>query len=138
MTDRQDFASCLDCRCLAARREAQRLTRLYDDRLRPFGLTVNQFSMLSVLILAGSLQLTTLAERLGVDRTTVTRNIELGERDGLVRVTAGADKRTRLVEITAHGRDLARQALPAWRQAQCIALSCCSRALARSSAGAAY
>lgn len=119
--ERSEFADCLNCRCLASRKEAQRLTRLYDERLRGFGLTINQFSMLTVLILAGRLPVSALAEQLGIDRTTMTRNLDVGERDGLVRTGAGEDRRTRMVEITPRGRELARQALPAWREAQATA-----------------
>jgi DNA-binding MarR family transcriptional regulator len=116
--ERAEFTDCLNCRCLASRKEAQRLTRIYDERLRGFGLTINQFSMLTVLIFAGPLPVSALAEQLGIDRTTMTRNLDIGERDGLVRTAAGKDRRTRLVEITPRGRELARQALPAWREAQ--------------------
>jgi DNA-binding MarR family transcriptional regulator len=116
--ERAEFVDCLNCRCLAARKEAQRLTRFYDDRMRDFGLTINQFSMLTVLILAGRLPVSALADQLGIDRTTMTRNLDIGERDGLVRTAAGEDRRRRMVEITQRGLDLARQALPAWREAQ--------------------
>ena len=118
MRDAREFAACRDCRCLNARREAQRLTRAYDEKLRPFGLTVNQFSMLTTLILAGPLSVAELAEHLGIDRTTLTRNLALGEKNGLVETVTGDDRRVRLVEITRAGRGLADQALPAWRDAQ--------------------
>lgn len=119
MSDARDFFDCQDCRCLNARREAQRLTRAYDDALRPFGLTINQFSMLTTLILAGALPVAALAERLGIDRTTLTRNLALAEREGLVETVADPkDRRVRLIGIAEAGRELAKRALPAWRKAQ--------------------
>ena len=118
MKDRAEFLDCQNCRCLETRRQAQRLTRAYDEKLRPLGLTVNQFSMLTTLILGGPMPLTALSDRLGIDRTTMTRNLALGERNGLVRTTAGDDRRTRMIEIAPRGRDLADRALPAWREAQ--------------------
>ena len=123
MRDAREFAACRDCRCLNARREAQRLTRAYDEKLRPFGLTVNQFSMLTTLILAGPLSVAELAEHLGIDRTTLTRNLALGEKNGLVETVTGDDRRVRLVEITRAGRALADQALPAWQEAQANAIN---------------
>ena len=123
MRDAREFAACRDCRCLNARREAQRLTRAYDEKLRPFGLTVNQFSMLTILILAGPLSVAELAEHLGIDRTTLTRNLALGEKNGLVETVTGDDRRVRLVEITRPGRALADQALPAWQEAQANAIN---------------
>lgn len=118
MLAKADFAECRACRCLDARREAQRLTRLYDGALRPLGLTINQFSLLSTLILAGPLSMQVLAERLGIDRTTLTRNLAVSEKAGLVRAEAGKDKRARIVTITPEGFARAGEALPLWQQAQ--------------------
>jgi DNA-binding MarR family transcriptional regulator len=113
-----EFAECMDCHCLAARKTAQRLTRAYAEHLRPHSLTAHQFSLLTVLILAGPSTMTALADRLGVDRTTLSRNVDLSERRGLVKVRRGRDARERVVEIMAAGRAAARKALPAWRAAQ--------------------
>lgn len=118
MIDARAFADCRNCLCLAARREARRLTRAYDARLRPYSLTSNQFSLLAILILAGPLPVTMLAEQLGIDRTTLTRNVDLGVANGLVVVRPARDARVRLVAITAAGRAAAERALPAWRAAQ--------------------
>jgi DNA-binding MarR family transcriptional regulator len=74
--------------------------------------------MLTTLILAGPLPVASLAEQLGIDRTTLTRNVALGEKAGLVKTAAGKDRRIRLVAITPAGRELADKALPAWREAQ--------------------
>lgn len=116
-----EFDECRGCACLSARIDAQRLTRAFDARLRPHGLTINQFSMLARLALAGPATLTGLANGLGVDRTTMTRNLALSEKRGLVR--SGRGGRERIVEITPAGAALARAALPAWREAQAAALA---------------
>jgi DNA-binding MarR family transcriptional regulator len=113
-----DFGECQQCLCLAARTEAQRLIRLFDERLRPFGLTINQFTMLATLVLTGAEPMTRLAGRLGIDRTTLTRNISLAEKRGLVKTRAGGDARERLIEITKAGRAEAERAFPAWQAAQ--------------------
>jgi DNA-binding MarR family transcriptional regulator len=118
MTADIDFAECQQCLCHAARTEAQRLTRMFDEKLRPFDLTINQFTMLTTLILAGPQPVTRLAGRLGIDRTTLTRNLSLAERRGLVRIRPGEDSRERLIEITSIGRGEAEKAFPAWRSAQ--------------------
>jgi DNA-binding MarR family transcriptional regulator len=123
MADGADFTDCRDCLCAAARREGQRLTRLYDERLRPLGLTISQFTMLSTLIIGGPATVNVLAERLGVDRTTLSRNLALGEERKLVRSAGGRDARERLVSVTMTGRRIAEAALPAWRAAQKEALS---------------
>ena len=53
MSNDVDFAECQRCLCLAARVEAQRLTRMFDDRLRPLDLTINQFTLLATLVIGG-------------------------------------------------------------------------------------
>jgi DNA-binding MarR family transcriptional regulator len=123
MVNIADFSDCRNCACMAARKEAQRLTRDFDQRLRPLGLTVNQFSMLVTLILAGPTPVSRLAAQLGIERTTMTRNITLGERRGLVSGAPGKDGRERLISVTSAGLAIAEQALPAWRAAQERALA---------------
>jgi DNA-binding MarR family transcriptional regulator len=118
MTDRSDFMECLDCRCAAARREAHRLTRRYDERLRPYELSIGQFTMLTTLVIGGPARMKALADRLGLERTTLTRNVELAEHRGLVAVQPGEDGRERVVALTELGRRKADGALPAWRAAQ--------------------
>jgi DNA-binding MarR family transcriptional regulator len=62
-----------------------------------------------------------LASRLGLDRTTLTRNLQPIEANGWVSVAEDDDRRVRTVAITARGRTAVRGALPAWRQAQATA-----------------
>src|SRR6478735_9101155 len=69
MSNDVDLTECRQCLCQAARVEAQRLTRMFDVRLRPFDLTINQFSLLATLVLAGPQTVTRLAGRLGIHRT---------------------------------------------------------------------
>ncbi|GLQ52788.1 MarR family winged helix-turn-helix transcriptional regulator [Devosia nitrariae] len=116
--DAVDFTECRDCACLSARRTAARLTRLYDEKLRPHGLSINQFSLLTTLILAGPTTISTLADLLGIERTTLTRNLGLALGKSLVQIRPGKDARERIVSVTRLGREAAAAALPAWRQAQ--------------------
>jgi DNA-binding MarR family transcriptional regulator len=118
VTETIDFTECRQCLCHAARTEAQRLTRLFDDHLRPHGLTISQFTLLATLVLAGAQPVTRLAGHLGIDRTTLTRNLSLAEARGLVKTGPGEDGRERLVEITPAGREQAAKAFPAWKAAQ--------------------
>lgn len=118
MMNALDFADCRDCLCLAARNRAQRLTRLFDEKLRPFELTINQYSLLTALILGGPTTISDMAERLGVDRTTLTRNLALVSDRGLVTVNPGEDGRERVVTLTPKGWAVAEAALPAWKAAQ--------------------
>jgi len=107
------------CVCFNLRRAVRTVTRHYDAALAPVGLTANQFSLLAVLSGTGPSGLGELASRLGVDRTTLTRNLKPLTRDGLVDTQPGDDRRRRAIVLTAVGRVRLADALPLWRKAQC-------------------
>ena len=110
-----------DCGCFNLRRAARRVTQVYDHALAPSGLKATQFTLLAVLEGAEAgegIAMTRLAEKLGMDRTTLTRNLGVVERDGLVTVRIGNDSRSRLVVLTAAGRIAFERAAPHWAEAQ--------------------
>jgi DNA-binding MarR family transcriptional regulator len=114
-----DLEECLDCLCLASRRAARAITRAFDRKLRPVGLRSTQFSLLAVLAGAGPRTIGDLAELLGIERTTLTRNLALLEGRRWVEVRTGdVDARERKVSATAAGRAVVKRALPAWKDAQ--------------------
>jgi DNA-binding MarR family transcriptional regulator len=100
------------------RKATRAVTQLYDRHLRPSGLKGTQFSILAVLANTGPSRLSRLAEVLVMDRTTLSRNLEPLERDGLVSVTSGKDRRTRQVALRPRGRKALAGALPLWEAAQ--------------------
>jgi DNA-binding MarR family transcriptional regulator len=113
-----DLTATMACRCLAARRAARALTRLYDEKLRPHGLRSTQFSVLAALALKGATPMGELAELLGLERTTLTRSAALLERNGWVRVATAEDARERPLRLTPAGRRKLEKAYHAWREAQ--------------------
>lgn len=106
------------CACFNVRRAARAVTQLYDRELAPAGLRATQVTLLVALARAGALPFTRLAAVLGMDRTTLTRNLAPLERDGLVALRPGADRRVKLATITPRGREVLEQAIPLWRRAQ--------------------
>jgi DNA-binding MarR family transcriptional regulator len=115
---RRDLAATTGCYCLAARRAARRLTRLYETRLRPVGLRATQFSILAALALKGPTRVGELAALLGLERTTLTRSAALLARRGWVRAARAPDARAHPLRITPAGRRKLEAALPAWKAAQ--------------------
>jgi len=113
-----EFRDCAGCVCAGVRRAARALSRHYERHLRPSGLRGTQFSMLATLARSGPMPLGQMARRLGVERTTLTRNLKPLELKHWVTISAEEDRRLRLVTITATGRAVARAALPGWRAAQ--------------------
>lgn len=120
MTTGVDLSACRACRCLAARRHARELTRLYERKLRPHGLRATQFSVLAALALKGPTPVTDLAKTLGLERTTLTRIAAVLQRRGWLaaaRIRA-ADARMRVLCLSAAGRRKLEGAFPAWKEAQ--------------------
>ncbi len=114
-----ELSECMDCLCLASRRAARGITAVFDRHLRPHGVRATQFTILVNLMIRGGTPITTLAKGLGMDRTTLTRNIALLVANGWAQSQEdGDDARTHVVSITDQGRALVLSALPAWRKAQ--------------------
>jgi len=113
-----DLRDAAGCACFNLRAAARAVTQLYDEHLRPTGLRSTQFSMLVLLRATGPLPMTQLAKEAVMDRTTLARNLEVLEREGLVRVQPGEDARVRQVELTRAGAAKLDYAFPAWRAAQ--------------------
>ncbi len=107
------------CACTAIKRADRAISRVYDEMLRPVGLGVSQYSLLSLISRApGPLTVSDLARAQVMDRTTLSRALAPLRRDGLVELSAGEDRRTRLIALTPRGRERLEAARPLWRAAQ--------------------
>jgi DNA-binding MarR family transcriptional regulator len=110
-----------ECTCLRARRAARSLTKAYDELLRPLALEVAQLGVLAAVAHfgEGGAQIGSLADVLGLDRTTLTRNLVPLEKAGLVRVARSpTDARARIVLLTRAGERGIEEAFPLWQKAQ--------------------
>jgi DNA-binding MarR family transcriptional regulator len=105
------------CICFHLRRSARAITQFYDRVLGPSGLKSTQYTLLAVIRRTGGLPFSSLAEVLGMDRTTLTRNLGPLQRDGLVRVESGSDRRVRMVRLTRAGERKQEEAEPLWAKA---------------------
>jgi DNA-binding MarR family transcriptional regulator len=107
------------CNCSALRQAARHVTQFYDSHLSSAGLRTTQFSILAKLKRLGPLTINALAERMVTDRTTLGRNIQPLEREGLI-VTKPSerDRRSKELHLTAAGEARLRTAAKAWRHAQ--------------------
>ncbi len=112
------FAPCRDCTCSALRHASRAMTQHYERQFRGRGLRATQFTILATLAQTGPLSISELAEMLGLDRTTLSRNLRLIESQGWISAVAHDDQRVRRMALTAKGRKKAVSALPAWKQAE--------------------
>lgn len=106
------------CACANLRRAARAVTQAYDAALRPAGVRATQFTMLAVLAGREQLRQSEFAEVLGMDGTTLTRNLQPLVKKDWIRIDRDADQRVRLISITDPGRAVVNMAIPLWRDAQ--------------------
>src|SRR5436305_14937518 len=112
------------CTCRRLRRMARLVTQLYDEALSVHGLTIAQFGLLTTIAEHRANQdqdisIGKLASIVGLDPTTLNRNLSTLQREKLVEVRQDkSDRRVRAVALTAAGRQRLKNALPAWRAAQ--------------------
>jgi DNA-binding MarR family transcriptional regulator len=105
------------CLCLHVQRAARALARRFDEALRPFELTNGQFSLLMSLNRPEPPSMRPVASLLSMDRTTLTAALKPLEQRGLVKISPDpADGRSRILFLTAKGRNLLAQALPVWQE----------------------
>ena len=106
------------CLCTNLRRAARGVSRHYDGALDDFGINVAQYSLLCNLQRLDQPSISSLAEAMGLDRSTLGRNLRVLEGEGLVTLVEGEDMRNRIVLLTETGRERLAVALPAWEAAQ--------------------
>ena len=104
------------------RKATRIMEHIFDETLRPSGLRGSQLSVLAVTALIGPANISSMAERLVMDRTTLTRNLKPLERRGLIKVAIGEDRRTRDVSLTAEGERAMAQVMPLWESAQMLVI----------------
>jgi len=106
------------CACAEVRRIARKLTSMYDTALAPAEITITQYSLLANIGRAGQLSHNGLADKLGMDRTTLTRNLRPLIKAQWVAVTSGEDRRQHLLQLTAAGKKKVDRSLPLWEKIQ--------------------
>ena len=106
------------CLCTNLRRAARGVSRHYDGALDGFGINVAQYSLLCNLQRLDQPSICNLAQAMGLDRSSLGRNLRVLECDGLVTLVEGEDQRNRVVQLTEAGRERLAAALPAWEAAQ--------------------
>ena len=106
------------CMVSNARMAARAITRRYDAYARPFGITATQMSLIALIVSAGDRTVTDLALARGFERTTLTRNLDRLERQGLISSRPAERGNGRICALTPKGEALLAEVLPVWRRAQ--------------------
>jgi DNA-binding MarR family transcriptional regulator len=113
-----DLSSVENCACFNVRRVARVITQFFDGEVRRHGIRPTQTPILGALKARSGWGMAELSDWLGMERTTLLRNLRPLQRDGLVRANGGGRGGHVELEITEKGRTALAKMLPAWRSAQ--------------------
>ncbi len=94
------------------------VSRIYDEALRPHGLRIAQLNTLTVVVESGGITPNTLSQRMHMDASTVSRNVERMCQNGWLELVSLEDARSHEIRVTPKGMRLLKDATPAWEQAQ--------------------
>ncbi len=83
---------------------ARALTSVYDEHLRPSGLRSTQLAVLWAVVAVGDGTVGKIAKTIAMDDSSLTRTLKLLEREKLVSLRAGSDRREKQVQATVRGR----------------------------------
>ena len=100
------------------RKTTRLLTQIYDQALKPAQLRGTQFSLLMAVAGQENTTIGKLAQSLGMDRSTLSRNARILEKKGLVTIEEGEDRRQQSIKLTEKGVYILRRALPLWEEVQ--------------------
>jgi len=101
-----------------SRLASRRITQFLEKRMTISGLTIAQFGLIAQIAAASDDTLGALAERSGLDQSSLSRNLHALERDGLVEIAiVERDQRKRAVWLTENGARRLEAAMPVWRSA---------------------
>jgi|TARA_A100001388_G_scaffold273928_1_gene256650 DNA-binding MarR family transcriptional regulator len=100
-------------------RKASRLTtQFYDKKLKSVGIRITQFTILSFIATTENKTLISLSEELSMDRTTLTRGLNILLKDGLIKQIKSKDSRKKVMKLTEKGYKILDQAIPLWLEAE--------------------
>ncbi len=104
-----------ECYCTNLRRSANTISAFYDAAFKEAGLTAAQYYLLINLSRLGSANITHWAQTVGLNRSTMVRNVKLLQLHGYIQTTAGHGK---VFMLSPKGTRVLEQAIPLWQKAQ--------------------
>ena len=113
-----NFGAMENCVCSNLRAVTRAVTQFFDMEVRRHGIRPTQTPILGALQAKNGWGMAELSDWLGMERTTLLRNLRPLQRDGLVRAKGGGRGGHVELEITEKGRRALGKLLPAWRSAQ--------------------
>ena len=118
--DIADIAEETSSGCLATRvRQLSRIvTRVYDDAMRPLGITGSQFTLLTQVGQQDGVTAVEIGYSLDIEKSTLSRNLKRLLALGLIEMDPPAGRRGRGLHLTPKGQAMIKDAYPVWSSAQ--------------------
>src|SRR5881628_2312864 len=104
MSKELDMSAAENCVCFNLRRATRVVTQFFDAEIRRYGIRPTQGSILASLKAKDTWSMAELSDWLGMDRTTLVRNLRPLQRDGFVNTVGGGRGNRVELAITAKGR----------------------------------
>jgi len=105
------------CLSMNLRRTERLVTRHYDAYLARSGVTAVQLPILAAVATLDEPTFRTLSAELELDRTTLSRNLAILQRDGLLDVGPSSGPKAGPISLTPKGRRSLERAYPLWNEA---------------------
>jgi len=115
-----DIAETTANACLATRvRQLSRIvTRVYDDAMRPLGITASQYTLLAQLAARDAITAVEIGHELDIEKSTLSRNLKRLLALGHISMDPPAGRRGRGLHLTPKGQAILKDAFPVWQDAQ--------------------
>jgi DNA-binding MarR family transcriptional regulator len=94
------------------------ITRVYDDALRPLGITASQFTLLTQLAQQDGITAVEIGHSLDIEKSTLSRNLKRLLNDGHITMDPPAGRRGRGLHLTPKGESVIQRGFPVWKDAQ--------------------
>ena len=108
-------AACISTR---VRQLSRIITRVYDDALRPLGITASQFTLLTQLAQQDGITAVEIGHSLDIEKSTLSRNLKRLLALGHINMDPPAGRRGRGLHLTPKGQAILKEAFPIWQDAQ--------------------
>jgi DNA-binding MarR family transcriptional regulator len=118
--DVSEIAESTSAACISTRvRQLSRIiTRVYDDAMRPLGITASQFTLLTQLAQQDGITAVEIGHTLDIEKSTLSRNLKRLLALGHITMDPPAGRRGRGLHLTPKGQSVIQQGFPVWREAQ--------------------
>ena len=116
--NKKDLVEAADCVGFNLRKTTRALTQYYDSIIKEAGITANQNTLLMIIYLMQPMNIQNLAEASGTERTTLARNLKVMEKDELVNIKKGSDRRKKIINLSIKGENVLSKSFEMWREAQ--------------------